>query len=105
MEAKQCAVIVQRPEDLWEATRTSLGLAAHNHHAYLYALDFAVDMTEALRENLDWLTELECAYYSNVEANAEHHFTCIPLDKMGAELKKMDLVIPFGNRGQAGSSG
>ena len=105
MKAKSCAVIVQRPKDLWEATRTSLGLAAHNHYAYLYVLDFAVDMTEALRENLDWLTEMECVYYSNVEANAEHSFTYIPLHEMAAELRKMDLIIPFGKRQHAAGNG
>lgn len=98
MNAKHCAVIVRRPEDLWEATRTSLGLAAHNYYVYLYVMDFVVDMTEALGENLEWLTEMECDYYSNVEANSKHSFIYMSLIKMATELKKMDLIIPFGNR-------
>ena len=96
-ETKHCAVIVRRPEDLWEATRTSLGLAAHNHYAYLYVMDFEVAMTDALGENLEWLTEMSCEYYSNVEANTKHRFTHIPLAKMAEALRGMDLIIPFGN--------
>lgn len=96
--AKHCAVIVRRPKDLWESTRTSLGLAAQNYYVYLYVMGFVVDMTKALGENLEWLSELECDYYSNMEANSEHNFNYMSLEEMAAELKKMDLIIPFGKR-------
>lgn len=96
---KYCAVIVRRPEDLWEATRTSLALAAHNHFASLYVIDCEVELTEALRENLEWLTEMECDYYSNAEENSKYNFIHMQLEEMAGEMKKMDLVIPFGNRG------
>lgn len=33
------------------------------------------------------------------KANEQHGFKYIPLDKLARELKKMDLVIPFGDRG------
>ena len=84
---KHCAVVVRRPQDVWEGTRTALGLAAHNYWAY-----------EALEENLEWLEEMECETYSNLRVNEQHGFKYIPLDKLARELKKMDLVIPFGNR-------
>ena len=96
---KHCAVIVRRSEDLWEATRTSLALAAHNYYASLYVVGCEVDMTEALEENLAWLTEMECEYYSNLEENSKHNFIHMSLEEMAGELKKMDFVIPFGNRG------
>lgn len=95
---KHCAVIVRRPEDVWEGTRTTLGLAAHNYWAYLFVLNFEIEMTEALKENLEWLEETECQYLSNLEYNSQHGFEIIPLEKLARELKKMDLVIPFGNR-------
>ncbi len=98
-DMKHCAVLVRRPEDLWEATRTSLGLAAHNHYASLYVMGFEVSMTDALGENLEWLNEMACEYYSNMEANTKHNFIHIPLAEMAQKLKGMDLIIPFGNPG------
>lgn len=95
---KHCGVVVRRPEDIWEGTRTALGLAAHNYWAYLFVLDVPVEMTEALQENLEWLEEMECEYISNLEENSVHGFRHMPLEMIARELKKMDLVIPFGNR-------
>jgi hypothetical protein len=95
---KHCAVVVRRAEDVWEGTRTALGLAAHNFWATLYVIDVAVEMTEALRENLDWLEEMECAYVSNRRKNDPHSFKHMSLEDIAEELKKMDLIIPFGDR-------
>lgn len=95
---KHCAVIVRRSQDVWEGTRTALGLAAHNYWAYLFVLDVEIEMTEALRENLEWLEEMECECISNLESNSQHGFNIMPLNDLARELKKMDLVIPFGNR-------
>lgn len=95
---KHCAVVVRRPQDVWEGTRTTLGLAAHNYWAYLFVIDVDVEMTEALEENLEWLEEMECPFISNSEKNSIHGFKYLPIDKLARELKKMDLVIPFGDR-------
>jgi hypothetical protein len=100
---KHCAVIARRAEDVWEATRTALGLAAHNFWAYLFVFDAAVEMTGALEENLEWLEEMECEAYTNVKANAAHGFKLMEVDAMARELKKMDLVIPFGDRSHSQS--
>ena len=95
---KHCAVVVRRTEDVWEGTRTALGLAAHNYWAYLFVVDAAVAMSDALEENFEWLEEMECPRISNVPANADFGFETMELDTLARELKKMDLVIPFGNR-------
>ena len=95
---KHCAVIVRRPEDVWEGTRTALGLAAHNYWAYLFVVDVTILMYPELEENLEWLEEMECPCISNMEENSQHGFQNLPLEKLARELKKMDLVIPFGNR-------
>jgi len=95
---KHCGVIVRRSEDVWEGTRTALGLAAHNYWAYLFVFDVTVEMTEALEENLEWLEEMECPIYSNEAQNAQYGFQHLETDMLARELKKMDIVIPFGNR-------
>lgn len=95
---KHFAIIVRRAEDLWEGTRTSLGLAAHNYYATLFVIDVKVDMWDDLKENLEWLDELECEYISNLEENGEHNFKCMTLNEISEELKSMDIIIPFGHR-------
>jgi len=95
---KHCAVVVRRAQDIWEGTRTALGLAAHNYWAYLFVLDVEVEMTEALEENLEWLEEMECPCISNIEQNSRWGFRYMPIEMLARELKKMDLVIPFADR-------
>lgn len=95
---KHCAVLVRRPQDIWEGTRTTLGLAVHNIWAYFFVLDIELEMNDKLQENLEWLEEMECACISNREENARYGFAIMTTDQLARELKKMDLVIPFGNR-------
>lgn len=100
---KHCAVLIRRSEDIWEGTRTALGLAAHNFWVYLYVIGVEVEMTDVLKDNLEWLEEMECGYFSDHEGNLKHGFKYIPLEKIAGELKKMDLVIPFANRNDRSS--
>lgn len=93
---KHCAVVVRDSADVWEGTRTALGLAAHNYWSYLFVLNVELEMTDALKENLEWLEEMECETISNVAGNARFGFKTLPLEQAARELKKMDLVIPFG---------
>lgn len=51
-------------------------------------------MTAALKENLEWLEEMECPCISNIEINSRCGFDVMPLEKLARELKKMDLVRP-----------
>jgi hypothetical protein len=95
---RHCGVVVRRPEDVWEGTRTTLGLAAHNYWAYLFVLDARVEMTEALEENLQWLEEMECEAITNMGENTDLGFRLLETEQIARELKKMDLVIPFGKR-------
>lgn len=71
---------------------------AHNYWAYLFVVDVTIDMDEKLEENIEWLEEMECPIISNVEENGTFGFQFLPIEKLARELKKMDLVIPFGNR-------
>ena len=98
---KHVGIVVNRMEDLWQGTRSALGLAVGNMYAYLFLLDVPVEMTDEILENLEWLEDMECECFSNIRENEKHHFIYLPTDKIAKKLKQMDLVIPFGNRVEA----
>lgn len=96
MQVKHCAVLVRSPGDVWEGSRITLGMAVENIFAYLVVLDAALEENPELRENLEWLTDLECEYYSNRPENESLGFAILSDEEIAAKIKTMDLVIPFG---------
>ncbi len=98
---KHVGIVVNRMDDLWQGTRSALGLAVGNLYAYLFLLDVPVEMTDEIMENLEWLEDMECECFSNIRENEKFNFVYLSTDKIAKKLKQMDLVIPFGNRVEA----
>lgn len=98
MQVKSSAVLVRHGEDLWEASRATLGMAVENIYAYLIVLDMVIEENADLRENLEWLTDLECEYFSNQAENESFGFATLTNEEICARLRDMDLIIPFGRQ-------
>ncbi|ETR68500.1 MAG: hypothetical protein OMM_10469 [Candidatus Magnetoglobus multicellularis str. Araruama] len=96
MSDRVVAVIIKRKHELFEGLRTTLGLAVENIVVAMFVLDIDIgEHSDEFKENLEWLDELECEYYSNNKANIQHGFKYLDMKRIVKKLEKMDNIIPF----------
>lgn len=93
---KHIALLIRNKEDLFEGSRSSLGLAMENFFVHMFLLGVEVIMTKKYKESLDWLKDVEACCYSNNKVNAEKHgFEYVSPEDISKKMKQMDLIIPF----------
>lgn len=94
-EIQHVALLIRQQEDLHEGLRSSLGLAVENFYVDMIILDTEIIISDEYRENLMWLDEMDCRYFSNHQGNEKYGFSHMNVEEIGKTLKSADLIIPF----------
>lgn len=93
---KRVAVVIKDGGQVAEGLRTTAGLLLENHTASLFVLDVTVDGNDKVREDLEFLKDMDGMAYSNVESNAERlGFDLLGHREIMERIRENDVIIPF----------
>ena len=97
MSHKVCFMYVNKDYTL-DGVRSALGLAVENMYAYGVVMNTELpELDDYNRENIEWMRDMEGEVYTTVEANVEKHgMPLLSLEELGAKLREMDVIIPYG---------
>ncbi|MDH3229426.1 MAG: hypothetical protein OEN55_06510 [Alphaproteobacteria bacterium] len=88
---RKIAVLVRDRES--EALRMALGLILMDDVVNVFLLDKAFDLSEADAANKEIMEEMDIAFFSNNEGNADTQF--LATDELARRLTEYDHVIPY----------
>ncbi len=91
------AVLIKNEEQLFEGLRSSLGLLLANAEVQMFILHHEIgNISDAYRENLEFLEEMEGEYFSDNQTNVEKHgFKHATIEEITSRLNESDIIIPF----------
>lgn len=97
---KRIAFTVRRSDDIWECTRSCIGVGIENFTVGLFLIRAPVllgDKEEDFLDYFEMIRDLEGNIYSDNGHDADRfdHFDFMPLQSMARELTSYDLVISF----------
>ncbi|KIX11831.1 hypothetical protein [Dethiosulfatarculus sandiegensis] len=102
MEVDRACVLVRRPRDAWEASRSALGLLLEGIETRLFLLDAKVSLPQGKRESdfqdtLEMILDMGGEVFSNQDEDRERwpDMRRADLSETAQALRECDLVIPF----------
>lgn len=99
-DVKKVAFVVKNSDDIWECTRSAIGLGVENVYVALFIIDTAVEMeqqAEAYRDQLEMINDLEGRIFTNVLKNKEQFglIEFMPLQEIAQKIREYDLMTFF----------
>lgn len=99
-EIKSVAFTVRQSDNIWESTRSSIGLGIENLDFALFIIDAPIlpdGREEEFLDNFEMINDIEGKTYTSVKEDAERFefIDYMSLEEMGTELKKFDLISTF----------
>ncbi len=97
---KRVAFVVKNSDDIWECTRSAIGLVVENLYVGLFiinAISEMVPQAEAYQDQLEMIGDLEGLIFTNMPQNKERYdpVEFMTLEEMAQKIREYDLVTTF----------
>ena len=92
--------MAKNSDDIWECTRSAIGLGVENLFVGLFIINAIIDMgsqEEAYQDQLEMIGDLEGRIFTNVPQNKEQYDSIefMTLKEMAQKIREYDLVTTF----------
>jgi hypothetical protein len=100
LEVAKVALLVKTPENLWECTRSALGLGVDNRQVGLFIINAEITSAPrgaSLQESFEMLDDLDGVIISNSILNTNRYplIKYMSLADISRQLLQYDLVVSF----------
>lgn len=99
-DVKRVAFVVKNSDDIWECTRSAIGLGVENLFVGLFIINAVIEMDpqeQDFQDQLEMISDLEGRIFTNVPQNKERYdpFELMTLKEMAQKIREYDLVTNF----------